>query len=474
MFPPENAPSVVVVGGGVSGLLTARRLAGSGARVTLLEAGPRLGGQVHTIDLAGLRVDVGAESIHLGAPAVRSLVEELGLDAQVVGGRPGASFLWVGKRRPLPAGVGPAGPTRIWPVLTSRVLGLGALARAGLEPWMAWRAGPMLLEDGHDISVGQFVRGRFGDGVANAFVDPLLGSLHSGDIDTLSLRATAPALLRPATSGTPLLKLRRPAPATQSGPAPVMFAGWPTGLSTFTDAILEGTDVSVRLNTAVRSLTRIGDGGPAGARYRLTLDGEQLEADAVVLAVPAAVAAGLVDHAAPEAGTQLGQTKVAHTATIVLGFRRDDVAHLPSMASNGFLVPSTYGSLLKAGTHLSRKWRHLDDGVTTMYRLSAGRYGSDLLDRLDDAELLDHVRRDLRTFTGIDAPPTLAHIHRWGSGLPQLTVGHLDRLAAARADLARAMPGVELTGASYDGLGIGACVAGAEKAAARLLDTLGA
>lgn len=473
MFPPESPPSVIVVGGGVSGLLIARRLAGAGAQVTLLEAGPRLGGQIHTLDLAGMKVDVGAESVHLGAPAVRALVEELGLESDVEASRPGASWLWTGKRRRLPAGVGPTGPTRITPVLTSGILGPTALVRAGLEPFMAWRGGAMKLSDGHDISVGQFVRGRFGDAVADAFVDPLLGSLHSGDIDTLSLRACAPGLIGPASAGKPLLKLRRP--TRQKPAAPVMFASWPTGLATLTDAILDGVGVDVHLNTPVTALhpREAGGAGDADARYTArTAGGDQFSADVVVLCTPAAVAADLVNADAPSAAATLRRTEVAHTATIVLGFRREEVAHLPALEGNGFLVPSTYGTLLKAGTHLSRKWPHLDDGVTTLYRLSAGRYGSSLLGTLDDDALLDHVRRDLRTFTGIEAAPLFAHVHRWDSGLPQLTVGHPDRIASARTDLSSALPGVELAGASYDGLGIGACVAGAEKAANRLLDTL--
>ena len=191
-----------------------------------------------------------------------------------------------------------------------------------------------------------------------------------------------------------------------------------------------------------------------------------------MLAVPSAVAAGLVAAGAPAAASMLRQTRIASTATIVLGFKRREVEHLPALAGNGFLVPSRYGTLVKAGTHLSTKWAHLDDGETVLVRASAGRAGSGLLDSLDDDRLLDHVRRDLRTFTGIDTAPTLAHIQRWTTGLPQLTVGHPDRIASARSDLAEQMPGVELAGASYDGIGIGACLGSAERVAARLVDSL--
>lgn len=483
MFPQGYTTSAVVVGGGITGLLTARRLEAAGVNVTVVEKGPRLGGQLHTIDLDGLPVDVGAESVHLGLPAMKSLVDELGLDDSVEGSRPGTSWLWTKHgRRPLPAGVGPAGPTRIRPVLESRVLGPVGLVRAGLEPLAARLRGPVDLSPGHDISVGTFTAGRFGRAAADAFVDPLLGSLHSGNIDELSLRATTPSLVPAASEGRSMLAKRpaRPKSAPDAKP-PIMFANWPGGLVTLTDAVIAGTSVGTRLNTQVVALRRLDSrapesvdtGGPARPRYAVDLDGgESLEADAVVLAVPAVVAANLIAADAPTAAVQLRHTRVARTATIVLGFNPGEVAGLPALEGNGFLVPSPFGSLLKAGTHLSRKWRHMDGGHN-MWRLSAGRAGSDLLDSLDNDELLDHVRRDLRMFTGIEAAPRFAHIHRWTTGLPQLTVGHPDRIATVRADLADNLPGVEIAGASYDGIGVGACVASANKTATRVLDTLG-
>lgn len=496
MFPPSAQPSVVVIGGGVSGLLAARRLASAGARVTLLERGARLGGQIHTVELGGRRVDVGAEAVHLALPAMKAVVAELGLDSAVEASRPGTSWLWTGRRRRvLPAGVGPAGPTQIKPVLTSRVMGPAGLVRAGLEPVAAHRAGPIDLSHGHDISVGEFVTRRFGRAVSELFVDPLLGSLHSGNVDELSLRACAPSLVPAASKGTSLLRNRPAAPKRAPGaPPPVMFANWAGGLSTLTDALIAGVDADIRLGAHVVGLSAVADESAAAGsaadsastlpesvsappapasteypRYRVQLaTGETITADGVVLAVPSAVAAELVAGAAPSAAATLRETRIASTATIVLGFKRREVEHLPALAGNGFLVPSRYGTLVKAGTHLSTKWAHLDDGETVLVRASAGRAGSGLLDSLDDTALLDHVRRDLRTFTAIDAPPTLAHIQRWTTGLPQLTVGHPDRIASARSTLASRMPGVELAGASYDGIGIGACLGSAEKAAARL------
>lgn len=468
--PSHGQPVVAVVGGGITGLTTARRLSQEGMRVILLEGSDRLGGQVHTLDLAGRRVDVGAEALHLAAPSARSFVEELGLREDVVAARSGTSWIWTPRgRRPLPAGVGPAGPTRLRPVLSSRVMTLAGLVRAALEPLMALVRRPLDPDSTVDVSVGSFVTGRFGRQVTDRFVDPLLGGLHAGDVDQLSLRACAPSLVPAASVRRSLVMRRRPSapPAPAGSPAPVMFASWPGGLSTLTDALLRDVDVEVRLSSRVTALHR----SPSG--YLLDVEGHPgVAADAVVLAVPSAMAARLIEPHAPTAAEPLRQQRTAKIATVVLGFPRALVADLPALAGNGILVPSSTGTLLKAVTHLSTKWPHLDGGDTYLLRVSAGRDGSDELEGLDDDALVARLRVDLARFTGIEAEPTLVHVQRWPTGLPQLHVGHLERLEAVREELAQRLPGVQLAGAAYEGVGLTSCIGSAQSAARAVADYL--
>ncbi|GAA1127540.1 protoporphyrinogen oxidase [Nocardioides aquiterrae] len=426
-----------MIGAGVAGLVAARRLAQAGADVTVWEAEDRVGGQVHTVEVApGTHLDLGAEALHLADPGAAALVAELGLGDTLVAAAPAATRLVTPRGlRPLPAGVGPAGPSRLGPGVRSRTLTWSGLARAGLEPAVARRMRP--LADGADMSVGEFVDRRFGRAVTRAFVDPLLGTLHAGDVSRLSLRGCAPALVPAATGGSSLVLRRRPA---DSGPA---FATWPRGLSALTSALVaDQPRVTVRTGVAVTWLPDHVDG--------------------LVLAVPARTAAGLLGHLAPVAAATLVTVETADVATVVVGVPARAAGTLPG---TGLLVPAGTGRLLKAATYLGHKWPHLADDETCWLRLSAGRAGDRRLRDLADDELVEVLVADLRDLTGFAASPAAAVVRRWPAALPQLTVGHPARVAAARAALPR---GVVLAGASYDGLGLAAAIRSGEAAAAAL------
>ncbi len=463
MSEPSHRHRVVVAGGGITGLVAARRLALAGHDVTLVEQSDRLGGQVHTVADGARHLDLGAEAIHLGPPVARDLVTELGLLDSAVGAGPGQTWLWNGRRlRSLPAGVTPSGPTRLRPVVTSGVMSVRGLGRAALEPLLA-RLRPALAADG-DVSVGDFVAGRFGREVAERFVDPLLGSLHGGDVHELSLRACAPALVEAATRRRSLVR-RRPAPPGAHAPSAPLLVTWPGGLRTLTDALLADVPVDVRLGTRVTRLA------PRGAGYVVATRDvagrtAPLDADAVVLALPAAASAPVVAPHSVRAAHLLGAGEVARVATVVVAYDRAGTDGLPAFAGTGVLLPSTTGTLLRAATHLSQKWPHLADSREHLVRLSAGRSGDARVVTLDDDELVAALVAEHRAITGARTTPRVLHVRRWDDGLPQQQVGHHARLRSVRAELATALPGVVLAGSAYDGLGLASCIASGTAAAA--------
>lgn len=451
-------PTVAVIGGGVSGLICARRLSQQGVHVTLFEAEPLLGGEIRTTTFAGHRIDMGAEAVHVSAPGMHALIAELGLVDDLIHSNPGMSWLWTerGLRR-LPAGVGPSGPRHLKPVLRSGVMSIRGLVRAGLEPLIPRRA---LVGD---IGVGDYVSQRFGRQVVERFVDPILGSLHAGNVNKLSLRAITPELAGIADARSSVMMSRR---GQKSGP-PLSFATWIGGLSTLIERLLVDTDVQVRTSTPIALVRRL-----PNDRYQLQeRNGSVFEVDAVVLAVPARVAANLVRPLSPNAADILGRIRYASVATVLVAYPRGDVKEIEALSGTGLLVPSTRERLLKAATFLTTKWSHLADPEYVLMRLSSGRADERKIEKLEDSALIARLHSDLVDAIGVSAKPIHSYVHRWPDAIPQLEIGHLELVAKAREELDQ-YPGVMLAGSSYDGLGIATCLHSGERAAASCLSAI--
>jgi protoporphyrinogen/coproporphyrinogen III oxidase len=455
---PDGRPRVAVIGAGISGLVAARQLAAAGAQVVVFEQAARVGGQLHGTAVAGHHVDVGAESFFTAARAPLELIDELGLRDQLVPAVSGASWIWTDQGlRPLPEGFTPAGPTRLGPVLRSRVLSVKGIARAGLEPFVPASHGD------EDVSVGHYLERRFGRELTDRLVDPLLGGLHAGDVRRLSLHAAAPQLAALARTHRSLLLRRRAAP--RPGPAFVTLRG---GMSQLTERLAAVTSgIEFRLDTRVTRVAR------AGRHLTVSLrDGAGWAGQGVVLATPAHVAAQLLRDGSPAAGAELSSLRAASVVVTALAYPAA-ANELPAIArGTGILVPSSQGRLLKAATFLSTKWSHHAADDLVLIRASAGRAGDDRAIELDDATLVGQLHRELAEATGLAVAPIDARVQRWSSTMPQLEVGHHERLAEITGALARDLPGVALAGAPYHGPGLASCLRSAAAATTALLASL--
>jgi oxygen-dependent protoporphyrinogen oxidase len=198
-----------------------------------------------------------------------------------------------------------------------------------------------------------------------------------------------------------------------------------------------------------------------------------LEADAVVLAVPAPAAARLLAAESPTAAAELDRAEYASMALVTMAFRKRDLLNLPS--GSGFLVPPVDRRTIKASTFSSRKWGWVADAGpgTFVLRTSVGRHGEEADLAWDDTDLVRLSRKDLGEAAGVTAAPVAARVTRWTGGLPQYPVGHTARVARIREQVAK-LPGAAVCGALYDGVGIPACVASAHRAAGEVLDALAA
>ncbi|MEU8023274.1 protoporphyrinogen oxidase [Micromonospora haikouensis] len=462
---------VAIVGGGITGLAAAVRLADrapAGTEVTVYEQSGVLGGKLRTGELAGGPVEFGAESFLMrdpagGESAAVALVRRLGLAGDIVHPSVGQAALAVdGGLRPIPGGTLVGVP--------------GDLAKVAAVAEPATDAdrdeGRPLLAPGADVSVGALVRARFGDAVADRLVDPMLGGVYAGRADDLSLATTMPALARAARVEHTLVGAVRAAQAAAPrAPGEPVFGTLAGGLSRLVEAAAAAGGATIRRHAAVRELTRTATG------WRLTVgptrDPELVDADAVLLAVPARPAARLlagVADLAPEAVATVGALDYASVALVTLALPRPE---LPALS--GFLVPATEGLLVKASTFFTTKWGHLTrpDGLA-LVRASVGRYGEEASLQVTDDDLVEAVHRELSKVLGTPLPaPVASHVQRWGGALPQYTPGHLDRVAAVRAALRGAHPTLALAGAGYDGVGIPVCVRSGETAAEEIITALG-
>ena len=432
---------VAVIGGGIAGLSAAYQLSSEddAPEVVVHEASDRAGGKLHTTSFAGRAVDEGADAFLARVPWGRDLCRELGIEGELVSPATGSAFVWSeGALRRLPAGLVLWVPTD-----------LDALAASGIVSGPVTPRPTRALQPDEDVTVGALVREQLGDEVLERLVDPLLGGINAGNADDLSIRAAAPQLAFAAERGPDLLAALRALPP--AAPGPVFFC--PVGgMGAIVDALLaalEARGVVVRLGSTVSDL-----------------DG--VDADAIVLAVPAYVAAPMLRGAAPTAAAGLAEIDHASVAVVTFSFARSGVHH--ELDGSGFLVPRTEGLLLTAASWATSKWAHLagDDGRVVV-RASAGRAGEERLASLDDDELVVQLREDLALTMGADGEPDAVRVSRWPRGFPQYAPGHLDRIDAIEAVLAEVMPRLVVTGAMLRGIGVPACIREGRAAASRLL-----
>ncbi|MDH6460371.1 oxygen-dependent protoporphyrinogen oxidase [Micromonospora sp. A200] len=459
---------VAVVGGGIAGLAAAVRLrdrAPAGTEITVYEQSGALGGKLRTGELAGQPVEFGAESFLMrdpagGESAAVTLIRRLGLAEKVVHPTVGQAALAVdGGLRPVPGGTLVGVPGDLERVATVAKPAADA-DRDGGRP---------LLGPDEDVAVGTLVRARLGDQVVDRLVDPMLGGVYAGRADDLSLATTMPALARAARVEHTLTGAVRAAQAAAPrAPGAPVFGTLAGGLSTLVEAAATASGATIRLHAAVRELTLTAEG------WRLTVGPtrapELVEADAVVLALPARPAARLLAPVTSEVATTIGGLDYASVALVTLALPDPE---LPALS--GFLVPATEGLLIKASTFFTTKWGHLarPDGIA-LVRASVGRYGDETSLHLADPDLVATVHRELSGVLGVTLPAPLAsHVQRWGGALPQYAPGHGDRIAAARTALRAAHPTLVLAGAGLDGVGIPVCVRSGETAAGEIIEALG-
>ena len=446
---------LVVIGGGISGLSAAWFAAEAGHDVTLLEAAPQVGGKLRVEQVGGVPVDVGAEALLTLRPEGVELVASAGLAGDRIAPLTTSAQIRAGGRNhPLPAATMLGIPSGVEPVRASGLLSPAGLAAVAAEPGL-----PPLPPLSDDVAVGRLVRDRLGTEVLDRLVEPLLGGVYAGRADELSLRATMPALAARLANGGSLTASAAAATRARKAPADGVFTTLRGGLGRLPAALVGAERFTVRTGVTVRDIRRAESGFVLECARGV--DRSLLEADAVIVAAPAAKAARLLRSVAPAAAAELAGIESASMAIVTFAF-----ADVSVPAGSGLLVGADERLATKAITISSQKWP-METGGLTVLRASIGRIGETAALRLDDLDLVSLVQRELGPLLGADAAPVDVRVDRWGGGLPQYAVGHVERVARIRAAV-DAVPGLAICGATFDGVGIPACIASARQAVDRL------
>lgn len=466
-----GAPRVAIVGGGITGLAAAwfLRQADPDLDLVVLEASPALGGKLRRAELAGVGIDVGAESFLARRPEAVDLARAVGLTDRLTHPATMAASIWSrGTLHPMPVGT-------LMGVPPNPAAALGVLDPTEIA-WAEGERDRPMEPTLKDLSVGEFVTARVGSAVVDRLVEPLLGGVYAGHAHHLSLQATIPQLWAAAQAGESVTAaVERAFSMASPGQMPV-FAGVVGGVATLAEQLVSSLlaqRVQIKSSAVVRELDRNSvEGRP---RWALTSGPVPApivqQADALVIAVPAAPAARLLAPHAPDAARELGTITYASMAIVSVALPRKG---LPKLAGSGFLVPPVDGRAVKASTFTTNKWTWVADQAPDLFilRASLGRVGEEALLQRSDSDLVRLVLADLTDALGAQLPaPFDSHVQRWGGALPQYAVGHVDRVARIRAAVAR-LPGLEVAGAAYDGVGIPACIASGQQAAEAVLTHL--
>lgn len=433
------AKHVLIIGAGISGLAAAYELSRRGLPVRVLEASARPGGLIHTEYADGFTIEAGPDSVLNAKPGALTLIRELGISSELQGIRQGArAFVLKGRvlhALPQPSFLGiPITPDAL---AAYDLLSADGRARMALEPTI-----PARSRD-EDESVGSFFRRRFGTEAVDLIAQPLLGGIHAGDVDQLSMRSLFPRLLENERRFGTVMPQAVSADARGAGDIRG-FASLRGGMAALVRAIEAALPAgTIAYNSRVESL--------AG-----------MEAACTIVAVQGYAAARMLEGIDAHAAALCDRVPYVSTASVALAWPRADVSH--PLDGTGFVVARRYSDArITACTWVSSKWdARAPEGQVLLRTFIGGAHDPEAV-TLSDEDLVAIARRDLATLLGIDAAPALARVYRWPRAGAQHVVGHLDGVTEIEERLAPR--GIFVTGSAFRATGIPDCIADGRRVA---------
>lgn len=449
---------IAIIGAGLAGLSAAWQIhaLNPDAAVDVFEATDRIGGKLYTVAFAAGPTDMGAEAYLAYRKDATEFFAELGLSESLVAPSGLPSQIYSGgscHALPTDTVMGIPRDAASVATLVDAATAERITAEAAAPP-LEWVAGET------DMTVGQLVRQRFGDQIADRIVSALQGGVYSATADDLGLRATLPqvaqALDELAVAGQPvtlsaavtgLVNARNAQPQSYNSQ---VFATFANGYAELYEALAEQSRARIHIDAFISSVTKTPNG------FALSGAGDGVY-DHVIFATPAPTTAMLLKTIAPDAVAPLKSIRLA--SSVVVGMKFADDTGLPDYS--GILVAADEEDITaKAFTFASKKWPHLAARGGALVRASFGRFGDDAITRADEDYLVDCALDDLQKITGFDgraAGLDEIYVQRWFGGLPVFSPDHPEAVAAVTAIIDRT-PGVSVTGAWCAGVGVPAVI----------------
>ncbi|RZU98616.1 protoporphyrinogen oxidase [Spiribacter vilamensis] len=461
----EN-PGFLIIGGGVTGLALALELARQGRSVTLVEAAESPGGNVHSVTEDEWQMELGPNTLLCTLPLYR-LIDSLGLVDEVIF-PPTASK----KRYVVNDGQPVALPSGVLSALTHPLLGFKAWGHLLSEPFRGSAA--------HEETLAAFVERRLGPRVLEHFVDPFVSGVYAGDPQRLSARAAMPRLHRLEQRHGSLLRggitemasARAQRRQARIDGFPDHWRGnlvsFPKGLATLTRAMANEfahyPEARLVTGSEVKSIHRDESGWQAVDQHDRSFHGHE-----VVLTTPSSVSAKLLEDVDTDLQAALDEIVYPPLAAVALGYPRDAISH--PLDGFGMLIPSrenrqTLGALFSSTLFPARA----PEGHALLTCFIGGRRNPGVMAQPDN-ELISIISTELGEILGIQGTPVFSRVKRWSEAIPQYEVGHLERIEAIKARVARHR-GLHLVGNWRDGISVGDCIDSGQAMARRLQMTV--
>lgn len=448
---------IAIVGGGITGLAAAYELTVRRVPFQLFEASARLGGIIRTEHVDGFTIEAGPDSILAQKPAAIGLCEALGLGPRLIATTPPrtAFLLHDGRLSPLPSPSVLGIPTTWRGLMTYDLLSVRGRARVALDRVIPRRT------TGEDESVGAFFRRRFGEETVTAIAEPLLGGIHAGDIEALSIKSLFPRFVEAELRRGSVLRAFRDTSPSSGGQFRSLLGGMEELVAVLQSRL---PAESIRCNCAVDAVV------PDGLEWNVRAAGVRTTVQAVLLACPAPVASHLLRPIDSRAADLCAEVPYVSTASIALAWPRQAVAH--PLNGSGFVVARTSNKLrVTACTWVSSKWsRRAPAGAVLIRAYVGGAHDPSAVDMLDN-ELVELACRELTPILKLTGQPQLARVYRWRRAGAQHNVGQIARVVEIEQRL-RERRGLFVAGSGFRSVGIPDCVADGRAAAVSACGTM--